>query len=48
VCAGGDCVSFHFADGCASCPCGDCTGDYGLCCMEGSTAICVKDASSCP
>ena len=48
VCGGNDCVSFHFGDGCTSCPCSDCGGDYDLCCMAGSTPICVKDAQSCP
>lgn len=48
VCSGGDCVGFQFGDGCTSCPCAACTGDYDLCCMAGSTPICLKDASSCP
>jgi hypothetical protein len=48
VCGGNDCVSFHFGEGCSSCPCSDCSGDYDLCCMAGSTPICVKDAAVCP
>jgi len=48
LCAGNDCVAFQIAEGCASCPCPSCSGDFQLCCSLAGTAVCVKDASACP
>ena len=50
VCAAGDCREMLVAGGCAACPCGDCNGDFDLCCVYPKTAqpICLKESPGCP
>lgn len=51
VCVAGQCQEYRPAEGCNSCPCMTCAGDFDRCClMPGSaTPICVsQDAPVCP
>ncbi|MFO0547232.1 MAG: hypothetical protein U0271_02525 [Polyangiaceae bacterium] len=51
VCIVDTCIEYVQAQGCDTCPCADCAGDFPLCCTHPDTQalICLShDSSQCP